>query len=122
MARICCALGFCRFTRQSFGYVTNDTFAERLERAVAASERAKLIEGRVNVMIDHQIDEELILIDEVSDEVVEAAALVALGGFPTLIYGTYCFACPASPCAKLLSAPHHCDYGVDFACARAATP
>jgi hypothetical protein len=54
------ALGFCRFTRQSFGYVTNDTFAERLERAVAASDRAKLIEGRVNVMIDHQIDEEMI--------------------------------------------------------------
>jgi hypothetical protein len=29
------------------GYFTNDTFAERLERAIAASERAKLIEGRV---------------------------------------------------------------------------
>jgi hypothetical protein len=29
------------------GYFTNDTFAKRLERAIAASERAKLIEGRV---------------------------------------------------------------------------
>jgi hypothetical protein len=28
-------------------YLTNDTFAERLERAVERSERAKLIEGRV---------------------------------------------------------------------------
>ena len=31
-------------------------------------------------MIDHQIDEEMILIDEVSDEALEAAAFVALGG------------------------------------------
>jgi hypothetical protein len=77
--------------------VTNNTFAERLERAVAASERAKLIEGRVNVMIDHQVDEEMILIDEVSDEAVEAAAFVALGGLPTIMYATYCFACPADP-------------------------
>jgi hypothetical protein len=38
-------LGFCRFTRQSFGYVTNHTFAERLERAVAASERAKQLKA-----------------------------------------------------------------------------
>ena len=29
------------------GYMTNDTFAERLERAIAASDLAKLIEGRV---------------------------------------------------------------------------
>jgi hypothetical protein len=29
------------------GYMTNDTFAERLERAIVASEKAKLIEGRV---------------------------------------------------------------------------
>ena len=48
-------------------------------------------------MIDHQIDEEIILIDEVSDEVVEAAAVVALGGLPTLMYRTYCFACPSDP-------------------------
>jgi hypothetical protein len=47
-------------------------------------------------MIDHQIDEEMILIDEVSDDALEAAAFVSLGGFPTLLYGTYCFACPAT--------------------------
>jgi len=47
-------------------------------------------------MIDHQIDEEMILIDEVSDEVVEAAAFAELGGLPTLPH-TYCFACPADP-------------------------
>src|SRR5262252_3345668 len=29
------------------GYLTSDTFAERLDRAIAASEKAKLIEGRV---------------------------------------------------------------------------
>jgi hypothetical protein len=28
------------------GYLTNDTFAERLERAIRASDRAKVIEGR----------------------------------------------------------------------------
>ena len=38
-----------------------------------------------------------ILRDEVSDEAVEAAAGVALGGFPTLMYGTYCFGCPSDP-------------------------
>ena len=47
-------------------------------------------------MIDHQIDEEMIFRDEVSDEALEAAALVALGGLPTLPH-TYCFACPAKP-------------------------
>jgi hypothetical protein len=47
-------------------------------------------------MIDHQIDEEMILIDEVSDEAVEAAGLVALEGLPTLP-NTYCFACPSGP-------------------------
>ena len=47
-------------------------------------------------MIDHQIDEEMIFRDEVSDEVVEAAAaFVALGGLPTLMYRTYCFTCPS---------------------------
>ena len=34
--------------------------------------------------IDNQIDEVMIFRDEVSGEVVEAAGLVALGGFPTL--------------------------------------
>ena len=29
------------------GYLTNDTFVERLERAINRSDRAKLIEGRV---------------------------------------------------------------------------
>src|SRR5215472_8459804 len=51
---------------------------------------------RVNTMIDYQIDEEMILSDEVSDEALEAAALIALGGFPTLPH-TYCFACPSDP-------------------------
>jgi len=44
---------------------------------------------------DQQIDEEMILSDEVSDEAMEAAASATVGGFPTLLYGTYCFACPA---------------------------
>ena len=48
-------------------------------------------------MIDHQIDEEMIRRHEVSDEALEAAALVALGGLPTLMYRTYCFACPSDP-------------------------
>ena len=48
------------------------------------------------MMINHQIDDEMILIDEVSDEALEAAAVVALGGLPTLMYGTYCFTCPVS--------------------------
>ena len=47
-------------------------------------------------MIDYQIDEEMIFSDEVSDEAVEAAAGLALGGFPTLPH-TYCFACPSDP-------------------------
>ena len=47
-------------------------------------------------MIDHQTNKEMILIDEVSDEAVEAAGSVALGGLPTLPH-TYCFACPADP-------------------------
>jgi hypothetical protein len=29
------------------GYMTNSTFAERLDRAILRSDRAKLIEGRV---------------------------------------------------------------------------
>jgi hypothetical protein len=45
-------------------------------------------------MIDHRIDEEMILRAEASDEAVEAAGLVPLGGLPTLPH-TYCFACPA---------------------------
>ena len=38
-------------------------------------------------MTDHQIDEEMILRDEVSDEAVEAAAFVALGGAPLIAIG-----------------------------------
>ena len=49
-------------------------------------------------MIDHQINEEMIFRDKVSDEAVEAAAFVALGGLPTLMYATYSFACPAMHC------------------------
>jgi hypothetical protein len=49
-------------------------------------------------MIDHQTDEEMILIDEVCDEAMEAAALVALRGFPTLPH-TYCFAYPSGGAA-----------------------
>jgi GAF domain-containing protein len=52
-------------------------------------------------MIDHQIEQEMILRDEVSDEAVEAAALVTVGGFPTLPH-TYCFACPSGPARSLL--------------------
>jgi hypothetical protein len=29
------------------GYLTNDTFAQRLDRAIARSDRAKLIEAKV---------------------------------------------------------------------------
>jgi hypothetical protein len=58
------------------------------------------------VRIDHQIDEEMILRDDVSDEAVEAAAFVALGGFPTLMNATYCFACPADP----LFSPAHFSF------------
>ena len=46
-------------------------------------------------MINHQINEEMIFRDKVSDEAVEAAAFVALGGLPILMYATYSFACPA---------------------------
>jgi hypothetical protein len=48
----------------------------------------------LNAMTDDQINEETIFTDEVSDETLEAAAFVALGGFPTLPH-TYCFGCPA---------------------------
>jgi hypothetical protein len=46
-------------------------------------------------MIDHQINEEMIFRDKISDEAVEAAAFVAPGGLPIPIYATYSFACPA---------------------------
>jgi hypothetical protein len=52
----------------------------------------------------NQTDEDDLLRDEVSDEAVEAASN-ARGGFATLLYGTYCFACPLGQrsAAKLLS-------------------
>ena len=50
----------------------------------------------------NQTDEET-LRGEVSDKAIEAAS-VSPGGFPTLLYGTYCFACPSrQSAAKLLS-------------------
>jgi len=45
---------------------------------------------------DQQIDEEMILSDEVSDEAMEAAASATVGGFPTLP-NTYCFCLPVDP-------------------------
>jgi hypothetical protein len=54
-------------------------------------------------MIDHRIDEEMILRDEVSDEALEAAS-VAPRELPTLMHNTYCFACPSRQSApKLLT-------------------
>ena len=44
-------------------------------------------------MID-QIDEDW---DEVSDEELETAGLVALGGIIPTLPNTYCFACPSDP-------------------------
>ena len=35
-----------RLSAVGVGYLSNDTFAERLDRAIAASEKAKLIEAR----------------------------------------------------------------------------
>jgi hypothetical protein len=41
--------------------------------------------------------EELTIEDEISDEAVEAAAFVTIGGRPpTLIQGSYCFTCRPS--------------------------
>jgi len=37
-----------RMASVAVGYLTNNTFAERLDRAIIASDRVKLIEGRVN--------------------------------------------------------------------------
>jgi hypothetical protein len=48
-------------------------------------------------MIDHQIDKEMIVIDEVSDETLEVTACIALGGPPTIMYRTYCFVCLSDP-------------------------
>jgi hypothetical protein len=56
------------------------------------------------VTINHQVDEEMTLRDEVSHEALKAAALAAPGGFPTLLYGTYCFTCPASDVLRSYSA------------------
>jgi hypothetical protein len=43
-----------RMTAVSVGYLTNSTFAERLDRAIEASNRAKVIEGRVIEVEDHE--------------------------------------------------------------------
>jgi hypothetical protein len=55
-------------------------------------------------MVDRHIDEEIILIDKVSDEAVEAAGLAALGGLPTIMYRTYCFTCPVDDPPRRYSA------------------
>jgi hypothetical protein len=36
-----------RLSAVGVGYMTNDTFAEKLDRAIARADRAKLIEGQV---------------------------------------------------------------------------
>jgi hypothetical protein len=59
----------------------------------------------------HQIDEEMILTDEVSDEALEAAAFVALGGLPTIMYRTYCFTCPVDKPSALENAVENNDLG-----------
>jgi hypothetical protein len=41
---------------------------------------------------EDQTDEDALLRDDVCDEAIEAAS-VAWGRFPTLLHGTYCFAC-----------------------------
>jgi hypothetical protein len=56
----------------------------------------------VNDCSEDQTDDDALLRDDVSDDAIEAAA-VARGGFPTLLYGTYCFGCPSRPPLKLLS-------------------
>ena len=93
--------------------IDGDDFASRLERCIEPSNCAKLIEGRVIERdINHQVDEEMTLRDEVSHEALKAAALAApggfptllSGGFPTLLYGTYCFTCPASDVLRSYSA------------------
>jgi hypothetical protein len=41
-----------KFSAVGVGYMTSDTFAERLDRAIARSDRAKLIEGRAERVED----------------------------------------------------------------------
>ena len=43
-----------RMSAVSVGYYTGNTFAERLDRAIDASNRAKVIEGRVIELEDHE--------------------------------------------------------------------
>jgi hypothetical protein len=50
-----------------------------------------------------QTDEQIVFRGEVSDEALEAASVVT-AGFPTLAYGTYCFACPSIVCQQSYSA------------------
>jgi hypothetical protein len=56
----------------------------------------------MNDCSEDQTDDDALLRDDVSDDAIEAAA-VARGGFPTLLYGTYCFGCPSGPTIR--SAP-----------------
>jgi hypothetical protein len=43
-----------KMTAVSVGYLTANTFAERLDRAIDASNRAKVIEGRVIEVEEHE--------------------------------------------------------------------
>ena len=73
------------------------------------------------MLIDHQIDEEMILIDEISDEALEAAALVTVGGFPTLPH-TYCFACPSAGTLITSSYINQCSVFQNFKAAIKSGP
>jgi hypothetical protein len=50
----------------------------------------------MNDCSEDQTDDDALQREDVSNDAIEAAA-VARGGFPTLLYGTYCFGCPSGP-------------------------